>query len=122
MYTQNNLFFPQRAIAALSCERGEQWQALVERIQGLPPTHEEALAFMWMMVHLNGCAGCETDSYRAMRGCAACAVQTLRRFKGDDTALIRAYEDALDEVRHFAQRDQRFNVIMSEQVEEPQAI
>lgn len=120
MYTQNNLFFPHRAIAALSCERGEQWQALVARIQALPPTHEETLALMWMMVRLNGCAGCETDSYRAMRGCAACALQTLRRFKGDDAALLRAYEDALDEVRHFAQRDQRYTTII-EQAEEAQA-
>ena len=82
MYTDNALLFPHRAIASLRKARGPEWQKLVDRILKLPETHEETLAFMLMMIRLNGCLGCETDSYRAMRGCSACAQQTLRRFKG----------------------------------------
>jgi len=122
MYAQNDLFFPYRAIAALSTQRGEEWQALVQHILSLPELHEETLAFMWMMVRLNGCAGCETDSYRAMRGCAACAIQTLRRFKDDDAALLRAYDDALADVRRFARRDSRYVAIVGEHVEEVSAV
>lgn len=122
MYAQNDLFFPYRAIAALSTQRGEEWQALVQHVLSLPELHEETLAFMWMMVRLNGCASCETDSYRAMRGCAACAVQTLRRFKGDDAALIKAYEDSLADLRRFARRDDRYIAIVGEQAEEVSAV
>ncbi|HLV36000.1 MAG TPA: hypothetical protein VKY59_12830 [Spirillospora sp.] len=102
MYTDNALMFPHRAIASLRSMRGQQWQALCDRVLALPETHEETLAFMLMMIRLNGCLGCETDSYRAMRGCAACAQQTLRRYKGSDEELLAAFEVALHDIRDFA--------------------
>jgi len=58
---------------------------------------------MLMMIRLDGCMCCETDSYRAMRGCGACAHQTLRRYKGTDAELLGLFEIALQEVRAFAQ-------------------
>jgi hypothetical protein len=70
----------------------------------LPDTHEDVLAFMLMMVRLDGCMCCETDSYRAMRGCGACAHQTLRRFKGTDDELMEMFAVALGEVQAFFQR------------------
>jgi hypothetical protein len=76
---------------------------LVERVAAHSEFHEETLAFMLMMVRLNGCVPCETDSYRAMRGCPACAHQTLRRYKGDDMELLNLFEQALGEVRRFAE-------------------
>ena len=102
MYTDNDILFPHHAIGALKDVRGPRWQALVERIIALPETHEETLAFMLMMVRLNGCLSCETDSYRAMRGCTACSQQTLRRFRGEDEELIEMYETALADVRRFS--------------------
>ncbi len=102
MYTDNELFFPEHVIPQLANLRGPQWCELVERIIPLPETHEEKLAFMLMMTRFNGCATCETDSYRAMRGCTACAVQTLRRYKGPDEALLAAFAEALADVRAFA--------------------
>jgi len=105
MYTNNELLFPHHAIPSLRRLRGRQWQTLVERILRLPECHEETLAFMLMMVRLNGCMACETDSYRAMRGCVACAQQTLRRYKGDDDELIALFEQALGDVREFTQRN-----------------
>jgi len=101
MYTKNELMFPHYVIPHLREARGPAWQNLVNRVLSLPETHEEALAFMLMMIRLNGCLPCETDSYRAMRGCAMCSLQTLRRYKSSDDELLAAYHDALEEVRAY---------------------
>ncbi|MCU0462982.1 MAG: hypothetical protein MUF38_00250 [Anaerolineae bacterium] len=106
MYMQNSLLFPREAIRHLRSARGEQFTALVDRVCVLPECHEEALAFMLMMIQLNGCVSCATDSYRAMNGCTVCALRVLKRFKGSDQDLIDRYEDALNEVRlHNHQND-----------------
>lgn len=114
MYTNNEILFPHHAIASLRKLRGERWNALVERVLTLPETHEETLAFMLMMIRLNGCLACETDSYRAMRGCAPCAQQTLRRFKGADEELLELYDQALQDVRDFASHNSLFSIIQDE--------
>lgn len=113
MYTNNEILFPHHAISSLQGLRGPQWQALVDRVLKLPETHEETLAFMMMMIRLNGCMSCETDSYRAMRGCAACAVQTLRRYKGDDAELLGLFEEALQDVRGFARQNNSLDIIIT---------
>ncbi|NDJ84371.1 MAG: hypothetical protein GYB66_00655 [Chloroflexi bacterium] len=104
MYTQNEIMFPRKAIAVLRNMRGPEWKALVDRVQCLPATHEESLAFMLMMIRLNGCIECETDSYRAMRGCQACAIQTLRRFKGADSDLLDMYQKALVAIQEYLEQ------------------
>ncbi len=116
MYTDNALLFPHRAIASLRRARGPEWRKLVERILKLPETHEETLAFMLMMIRLNGCLGCETDSYRAMRGCSACAQQTLRRYKGTDAELLTAFDQALQDVQEFVDSDSILGLLQTEQV------
>ena len=102
MYANNELFFPHHLIPVLADLRGDKWRALVEDVLARSEYHEESLAFMLVMIRLNGCLGCETDSYRAMRGCEMCAVQTLRRFKGSDDELIAMYEQAISDVRGFS--------------------
>ncbi len=111
MYTNNELLFPHHVIPSLRKLRGPKWRTLVERVLGLPESHEETLAFMLMMIRLNGCMACETDSYRAMRGCAACALQTLRRYKGGDEELLDLYEQALSDIRDFAMRNPALGVM-----------
>ncbi len=101
MYTANEIMFPVYVIETLVDLRGDEWRDLVERIIKLPENHEEKLAFMLMMIRLDGCLDCETDSYRAMKGCEACAVQTLRRYKGPDSDLTNLFKQALDDVREF---------------------
>ena len=110
MYTNNELMFPYHVIPSLKKLRGPEWQILVERITTLSEFHEETLAFMLMMVRLNGCVGCETDSYRAMKGCAACAQQTLRRYKGEDDELIDSFQQALVDVRKFAETHPKIGI------------
>lgn len=101
MYTTNEILFPTYAIAELRNVRGNQWRELVDRLLTLPETDEEVLAFMLMMIRLNGCLECETDSYRAMRGCCACAQQTLRRSKASEAELLANYQAALADIRSY---------------------
>jgi len=101
MYTDNEILFPHYAIASLQRLRGKEWSQLIEKLTQMDETSPEVLAFMSMMIGLNGCIPCETDSYRAMRGCSACAQQTLRRFKGSDADLIAKYNKSLDEMRDY---------------------
>jgi hypothetical protein len=104
MYTRNELMFPHYVIPSLRSLRGEEWRDLVARVLAVPECHEQSLGFVLMMIRLNGCLSCETDSYRAMRGCAACAIQTLRRYKGADRDLSRAFQQALEDVRQYVAR------------------
>ncbi|MFN8421822.1 MAG: hypothetical protein U0528_21635, partial [Anaerolineae bacterium] len=101
MYTKNELLFPHHAIPHLRKLRGAEWQELVDRVLTLPEADEQSLAFCLMMIRLNGCLSCETDSFRAMRGCDACSIQTLRRFKGSDRELLALYSQALAEVQGY---------------------
>jgi hypothetical protein len=99
MYANNELLFPPYVVHRIRNSRGEDWRKLIDRVVHLHEDHPESLAFSLMMINLNGCLRCETDSYRAMRGCTACARQTLRRYKGPDRELMDHYAIALDEIQ-----------------------
>jgi len=101
MYADNELLFPPNIVPHLRRERGEAWRDLVDRVAELPDDHPESLAFSLMMVRLDGCLSCETDSYRAMRGCSSCAKQVLRRYKSSDTDLLERYLKARDDIRAY---------------------
>jgi hypothetical protein len=101
MYAKNELLFPSYVVPKLREARGEEWRKLVDRVTTLPESHPERLAFSLMMIRLDGCLECETDSYRAMRGCGMCATQTLRRFKGSDIDLMKAYNEALADIEAY---------------------
>lgn len=101
MYAINEIMFPAYVIPQLREARGEQWKALIDHLQTLPETHPEVLAFMLLMIRINGCMECETDSYRAMRGCDLCALQTLRRYKDSDESLLATYQEALHDMQNY---------------------
>ncbi len=101
MYAFNELLFPPETISMLRQLRGETWRSLVDKVLSLPEDHPESLAFSLMMIRLDGCLACETDSYRAMRGCTPCSRQTLRRFKGPDYDLKARYLEALEDMREY---------------------
>ena len=107
--TGNELLFPAYVIPKLKDLRGTEWRRLIERLAKLPEDHPDSLALSLMMIRLDGCINCATDSFKAMRGCALCAMQSLRRFKGSDRELIKLYQKAQDEVAESlgVQRKQR---------------
>ncbi len=116
MYAVNEIFFPHHIIPSIKDLGGSQWHDLVDRVAKLPQSHEETLAFMRMMIKLNGCMGCETDSYRAMKGCLACTQQTLRRYKGDDNDLLQMFDEALTEIRAYAEDNSHWGIQVAEKV------
>lgn len=101
MYADNELLFPTHAIVHLKNARDQAWSELVARVHRLPEDHPEHLAFSLMMIRLDGCLSCETDSYRAMKGCVSCAKQTLRRYKGTNRELLAEYDKALRDIESF---------------------
>jgi len=101
MYVNTEIMFPPSVIPALRDACGPGWRGLVDKVTRLEETHPESLAFSLMMIRLNGCLDCETDSFRAMRGCAACALQTLRRYRANERELLRLYQAALADVKTY---------------------
>jgi hypothetical protein len=103
MYVNTEIMFPPSVIPALRdvLADGADWRALVDGVARLDETEPESLAFSLMMIRLNGCLDCETDSFRAMRGCAACALQTVRRYRGNQRELLKLYKSALHDVKAY---------------------
>jgi hypothetical protein len=101
MHPGSELLFPPYAMSQLKHLRGPKWRELVQRVAALEETDPDSLAFSLMMIHLDGCLNCETDSYKAMRGCVQCAIQTIRRFKESDEDLLKLYAEAQAEVQAY---------------------
>ncbi len=102
MYNSDTeMLFPSRVIPVLRDLRGELWKRLVEQVIGTAPTDLDHLAFVLLMIRLNGCDSCHADSFRAMRGCTQCAQQSVRRFRGEDHELIELYNRARKEVQAY---------------------
>lgn len=74
---------------------------MIERVSILPHNHEDVLAFGLMMIKLGSCLTCDLDSYRASLGCCTCARRSIAGFKGDDGALLKLYQEALDDVKAY---------------------
>ena len=103
MYMKTEIMFPSSVIPGLRDSCGSEWKKLVDHVAPLDETHPESLAFSLMMIRLDGCMECETDSFRAMRGCEACALQTMRRFRRNERELLKEYKVALKDVQaHLA--------------------
>jgi hypothetical protein len=108
MYNDDTeLLFPSRVISTLRDLRGPEWAKLVKKIEKTEEDSLEHLAFVFMMVKLNGCATCNPDSFRAMRGCTECAHQAVKRFRGDDAELLEMYDKALVEMEKHLQSLQK---------------
>jgi hypothetical protein len=101
MYVNTEIMFPASVIPALRDAAGPAWRELVDQVAQLDETNPASLAFSLMMIRLDGCLSCETDSYRALRGCSACALQAVRRHRADERELLRLYQAAVSEVQAY---------------------
>jgi hypothetical protein len=99
MYNSDTeLLFPSRVIPELRDLRNKPWRELVDRAAENEPDDLDHLAFVLMMVEVDGCTTCSADSFRAMRGCTQCAFQNVRRFRGPDRELVKMYNQARREL------------------------
>ncbi len=102
MYNSDTeLVFPMRVIPTLALLRGDEWRQLVERVSAPKAPLAEKLAFVLLMIRLDGCVTCNADSFRAMRGCTMCARQAIRRFRGSDEDLLTQFKTAHEEVADY---------------------
>jgi hypothetical protein len=101
LYPESEILFPSRVIPLLEDLRGEEWQALVDKVKVLPETDADSLAFSLMMISIGGCLTCDLDSYRASLGCATCAKRTISSYKGSDKVLKKQFEEAKKEVTAY---------------------
>ena len=104
VHTKAELLFPAHLIASLRELRGDDWRALVDRVAALPETHPDSLAFVLMMIDLDGCLKCNSNNYKFLRGCFLCATQSVQSYKGADSELLDLYNRARTELTlHLAQ-------------------
>jgi hypothetical protein len=101
------LLFPPRVIPALVGLRGKAWQVLVDQVIQTEDGTLDRLAFILVMVRLNSCASCSSDSFRAMQGCTACARQTIKRYRGSDKELVALYESAKPEIEFYLRKNDK---------------
>jgi len=99
MYNQDTeLLYPYRVTPALRDLRGPVWRKLVDKVAKQPPEAADQMAFVLMMVRIDGCMSCNADSFRAMKGCTLCAQDAIRRYRGDDAELVAIFEQARSEI------------------------
>jgi hypothetical protein len=104
VHAKAELLFPAHLISSLRELRGEDWRALVDRVAALPDTHPDSLAFVLMMIELDGCLRCNSNNYKFLRGCFLCATQTVQSYKGSDNDLLELYNKAHRMInRHLTQ-------------------
>ena len=108
MYNSDTeLLFPLRVAPNLSTMRGEEWHALLDQVSSAQANLADQMSFVLMMVRLDGCVGCNADSFRAMKGCTQCARQNIKRFRGDDRELVELFMQTHKEVdQYLEKRDQ----------------
>lgn len=101
MYNEDTeLLFPYRVIPALRDLRGPAWRKLVDKVAKQSPDAPDQIAFVLMMVRIDGCTSCNADSFRAMKGCTLCAQDAIRRYRGDDKELLELFEQARSEIEN----------------------
>ena len=105
--TKAELLFPAHLIPALRDLRGKEWADLVDRVAALPETHPDSLAFVLMMIELDGCLKCNSNNYKFLRGCYLCATQTIQSYKGTDDELLDMYSRAIKELNSSLQQGVR---------------
>jgi hypothetical protein len=104
VHTKAELLFPATLIPSLRDLRGEEWRALVDRVAALPDTHPDSLAFVLMMIELDGCLKCNSNNYKFLRGCFLCATQTVQSYKGSDQDMLALYNRAKQELSTHLQQ------------------
>ncbi len=101
MYSRCEILFPHSRVSGLKKLKGDDWRKFTERIASLPETHDDALAFSYMMIKLCDCLNCDLGSYKAALGCAACSQRTINALRDTDKQLLRRFDKSYQEVHLY---------------------
>jgi hypothetical protein len=104
IHTKAELLFPAHLIPSLRDLRGEEWRALIDHVSTLPETHLDSLAFVLMMIEIDGCLRCNSNNFKFLRGCFLCATQTVQSLKLSDAELIELYNKTKQELNAHLQK------------------
>ena len=108
MYSYDTeLLFPPKIIPTLRGLRGRDWANLIDQIDQSVNDDLVQIAFVLLMVRMNGCMTCSSDSYKAMRGCYRCSSLSIHWFPGTYLDLNRLYRDALNEMEDYIEHDEK---------------
>ena len=102
-----DFIFPPHIIPSLAQLRSEDWLSLVDGISNKTNDSIETIAFTYMMVKLNNCQTCNSDSFRAMNGCLVCSSQSISRYRGSDRDLIAIFQSSVDEIRAYQRKREK---------------
>lgn len=111
VHAKAELLFPAHLIPSLRDLRGEEWRALVDRVSALPETDPDSLAFVLLMIELDGCLRCNSNNYKFLRGCFLCATQTVQSYKGSDSELLELYAKAKATLKPYLEQGVRPGVL-----------
>lgn len=102
MYNSDTeVIFPSRVIGTLRSLHGDEWRSVIDRVRSAESAPAERYAFVLMMARICGCAGCNADSFRAMRGCTQCARLAAKRFRGGDHEFTEQFRQVVKEVEAY---------------------
>ena len=103
---KTGFLFPPFVIPSLTKLRGDSWSSFVQEISKKPDNSIETIAFTYMMVKMNNCHTCNSDSFRAMNGCIKCSSQSITRFRGSDSDLLDLYKISVNEVEAYHRKSE----------------
>jgi hypothetical protein len=91
-------------VPSLGGIRGAEWQSLLDRVSASNASPADQVGFVLLMVRMDGCVGCNADSFRAMKGCTQCARQNIKRHRGTDKELVELFEQTRKEAENFLEK------------------
>jgi hypothetical protein len=98
---EQKLLFPLEILPELLNERSAAWQRFLAEFLANGESLVPKTAMIVLLSRMIGCAGCEADSFRALRGCLPCAKQALKRNRENDTAIIALYRVTENEIKRY---------------------
>jgi hypothetical protein len=91
-------FFPASSINLLRAQQGRRWAKLVDRVQSLPVSDPEVIAFSLTLRRLRR-SNQLSDKVCKDTWCVHCASEILAHYQGSEVDLLQMYQQNLAEVK-----------------------
>ena len=98
MALNQRAFFPASSINLLRAQQGRRWAKLVDRVQSLPVSDPEVIAFSLTLRRLRRRSQL-SDKVCRETWCVHCASEILAHYQGSEADLLQMYQQNLAEVK-----------------------